>query len=275
MADHHGEATATESQGAASRIDPTVPHPARRYNYWLGGKDNFAADRESGDAVAAVFPSIRIAALENRKFLRRAVTFLAAEAGIRQFLDIGTGLPTADNTHEVAQRIAPQSKVVYVDNDPLVMVHARALLTSSPEGVTKYVEADLREPEKILQAAAGTLDFSQPVGLMLVATLHFIGDDDDPYGLVARLVEALAPGSYLVISHATADYLSAEILAKFAGAPAQPWFRSREQVAQFFTGLQVLEPGVVSSVEWRVEDEPGPRTTVEDAATYCAIARKP
>jgi hypothetical protein len=275
MADQQSDASYGEQHGLATRIDTSVPHPARRYNYWLGGKDNFAADRASGDAVASVFPSIRTAALENRFFLRRAVTHLAQAEGIHQFLDIGTGLPTADNTHEVAQRSAQHAKVVYVDNDPLVMVHARALLTSSPEvGITDYVEADLREPDKILQEAARTLDFSQPMALMLIAVLHFVADDDDPYGIVARLVDALAPGSYLVISHATADYLSEEAMASFSNAPARPWFRSSEQVAQFFTGLELLAPGVVSSVQWRPEDEPGTRPSVADAATYCGVARK-
>jgi hypothetical protein len=275
MADDHSGATAADPQGLVSGIDTSRPHPARRYNYWLGGKDNFAADRASGDAVAERFPSIRIAAQENRKFLRRAVTYLATDAGIGQFLDIGTGLPTADNTHEVAQRVAPQSKVVYVDNDPLVMVHARALLTSAGVGVTDYVEADLREPDKILHEAARTLDFSQPVALMLVAVLHFISDDEDPYGIVARLVDSLAPGSHLVISHATDEHLPEEVRAAFANAPDRPSFRDREQVTRFFSGLEVLPPGVVSSVEWRAEDEPGPRPVVEDVASYCGVGRKP
>ena len=271
----HSEATSADTHEMASRIDTTRPHPARRYNYWLGGKDNFAADRASGDAIAARFPGIRIGAQENRKFLRRAVTHLASEAGIEQFLDIGTGLPTADNTHEVAQRTAPQSKVVYVDNDPLVMVHARALLTSAEVGVTDYVEADLREPDKIMLEAARTLDFSQPVALMLVAVLHFIGDDDDPYGIVARLVDGLAPGSYLVISHATDEHLPEAVKAAFANMPDRPSFRDHEQVTRFFSGLQLVPPGVVSSVEWRVENEPGPRASVEDVATHCGVARKP
>jgi hypothetical protein len=259
----------------ASKIDSSVPHSARRYNYWLGGKDNFAADRASGDAVANMFPSIRTAALENRRFLRRAVSFLAAEQGIRQFLDIGTGLPTADNTHEVAQRIAPQSKVVYVDNDPLVMVHARALLTSSPGGgVTDYVEADLREPDKILNEAARTLDFSQPVALMLIAVLHFIADHDDPYGLVARLADALPSGSYLVISHVTGEYFTQEMLDAFAKSPAPAYYRDRGQVEQFFAGLELVSPKVVSTTHWRAESEPQPRPTVEEATAYCGVARK-
>jgi hypothetical protein len=265
-----------DPQGLSSRIDTSIPHPARRYNYWLGGKDNFAADRASGDAVAAAFPNIRLAAMENRGFLRRAVTMLTEEAGIRQFLDIGTGLPSADNTHEVAQRIAPDAKVVYVDNDPLVMVHARALLTSASDvGVTDYIEVDLREPDTILREAERTLDLKQPVALMLVAVLHFVPEDDDPYGVVARLVDALAPGSYVAMSHATAEFLDAKMLEGFARSPATPSFRSREQFARFFDGLELLPPGIVSAAQWRAEDEPQPRPTAEDTATYCAVARKP
>jgi hypothetical protein len=257
-----------------SSLDTGEPHSARRYNYWLGGKDNFEADRKSGDEVAAMFPSIRTAALENRGFLRRAVTLLAGELEVRQFLDIGTGLPTADNTHEVAQGVAPGSRVVYVDNDPLVMVHARALLTSAPGfGVTDYIETDLREPEKILKEAARTLDFSQPVALMLVAILHFISDKDDPYGVVARLVDALPPNSYLVMSHTTGEYLSEKFIA--AAADAGMWFRDRDQFARFFDGLELLPPGIVSTAQWRAEHESEPRPTDEQTATYCALARIP
>lgn len=274
MGVQRSEASSADPHGLSSRLDTTVAHPARRYNYWLGGKDNFAADRESGDAVAAAFPNIRLAARENRGFLRRAVTLLAGPSGIRQFLDVGTGLPSADNTHEVAQRVAPESRVVYVDNDPLVMVHARALLTSeSGLGVTDYIEADVRDPDTILQEAARTLDFSQPVALMLVAVLHFVPESDDPYGIVARLVDALAPGSYLVMSHATGDYLDARTLAGFSSAPAAPSFRTREQFGRFFERLELLPPGIVSAAEWQAEDEPQPRPTAEDTATYSAVAR--
>ena len=276
MSDQGTADVSTDPHGSSSRIDTSVPHPARRYNYWLGGKDNFAADRASGDAIAAAFPNIRLAAVENRGFLRRAVTFLAGEAGIRQFLDIGTGLPSAENTHEVAQRLAPDARVVYVDNDPLVMVHARALLTSASErGVTDYIEADLREPDKILQEARRTLDFTQPVALMLVAVLHFISEDEDPYGLVARLDANLTPGSYVVISHATGDYLDPRTLAGFRSSPAAISFRTREQFGSFFEGLEPLPPGIVSAAEWRADEEPQPRPTAEDTATYCAVARIP
>ena len=267
---------------ALKRIDTSVPHPARRYNYWLGGKDNFQADRESGDAIAAIFPSVRLAALENRAFLRRAVTYLAKDAGIRQFLDIGTGIPTADNTHEVAQRIAPESRVVYVDNDPIVLTHARALLTSTPQGATAYIDADLREPEKILNHPdlLKTLDLSQPVALMLVAVLHFILDDEDPHGIVARLLDALPSGSYIVISHATEDFASEEEKRKAEAAIASGRHgiflgRSRDEVARFVTGLELVPPGLVPVAEWRAEEEPQPRPTPAEVPGYAVIARKP
>jgi len=270
-----------EFSSLSSRLDTSVAHSARRYDYWLGGKDNFAADRESGDAIAAAFPTIRLAVRENRGFLRRAVAVLAEEAGIRQFLDIGTGLPTADNTHQVAQAIAPQSRIVYVDNDPLVLVHARALLTSAPEGATAYIDADLREPTKILNDPElhRTLDFSQPVALMLVAVMHFILDDDDPYGIVRQLVEALPPGSYLVVAQATYDPLPPDTVAALEAANARgnpksrP--RSRAEFARFFEGLDILPPGIVSVAEWRADDEPQPRPSFVDISGYAAVARIP
>ena len=277
MSDRESGASPLDPPRRSLLLDTSVAHPARRYNYWLGGKDNFPADRASGDAVAATFPSIRTAARENRAFLRRAVTFLTGEAGIRQFLDIGAGLPTADNTHEIAQRLAPESRVVYVDNDPLVMAHSRALLTSgSGVGVTDYVEADARTPDKILEAAARTLDFGQPTVLMLVAILHFISPADDPYGIVARLVGALAPGSYLVLSHATSDYPDEKHLAAIAaGRFGSLWPRSREQVARFFDGLELLPPGIGSVAHWHADNEPQPRPTAAETATHCAVARIP
>jgi S-adenosyl methyltransferase len=258
-----------------SRFDVGVAHPARRYNYWLGGKDNFAADRASGDAIAATFPTIRDSVRENRKFLRRAVDFLAGEAGIDQFLDVGTGLPTADNTHEVAQRITPSAHIVYVDNDPIVLAHARALLTSSPEGATAYIDADLRDPEKILNAPQlrATLDLERPVALVLLAVLHFVHDDQDPYGVVGRLVEALPPGSYLVMSHATYDLVDpakVEVLESQSGGQWRS--RSRDEFARFFTGLELVDPGVVPIGDWR----PAPGTTPPDPAeivTYGAVGR--
>ncbi|MEV4641050.1 SAM-dependent methyltransferase [Actinoplanes sp. NPDC049548] len=259
-------------------IDTSVAHPARRYDYWLGGKDNFAADRESGDAIAAKFPAIRTAVVENRRFLRRAVSLLAGEAGVRQFLDVGTGLPTANNTHEVAQSIAPDSRIVYVDNDPLVLVHARALLTGSGTGATAYVDADLREPEKILDSPElrHTLDLNEPVALMLLAILHFIPEEDDPYAIVRRLAGALPSGSYLVVSHATSDYLPPDLVADISsGRHGQGRLRTRDEVSRFFAGLELVEPGVVPLAEWRAEDEPGPRPAAEETAMYAGVARIP
>ena len=261
-------------------IDISVAHPARRYDYWLGGKDNFPADRESAEAIAAVFPTVRLAAVENRHFLQRAVRYLAGEAGIRQFLDIGTGIPTADNTHEVAQGIAPESRVVYVDNDPIVLAHARALLTSSTEGRTTYLDADLREPETILghPALRQTLDLSQPVALMMVAILHFFSREDQPHRIAERLLSELAPGSYLVASHGTADLLTQEARAAVPvinAAGRVPYIpRSKAEFARFFDGLEFVPPGIVSVSEWR-DDEPPPRPTPEEIAIYGAVGRVP
>jgi hypothetical protein len=261
-------------------FDTSVPHPARRYNYWLGGKDNFAADRASGDVVETMFPTIRLAAMENRRFLVRAVDFLVREAGIDQFLDIGTGIPSADNTHEVAQRISPAARVVYVDNDPIVLVHARALLTSHPEGATTYLDADLRAPDSILGAPSlrSTLDLSRPVALMLVAVLHFIHDDSRPYELVRHLVDALPVGSYLVMSHATHDYVTAEEKAGW-DSPAQ-WraladfrFRSQEEFARFFEGHELIPPGIVPLAEWRPATVGDARPDPATIANWCGVAR--
>jgi hypothetical protein len=260
-----------------AHIDTTRPHPARRYDYWLGGKDNFQADREAAEAIAAVFPHIRTAARENRAFMRRAVSHLAAEAGIRQFLDLGTGLPTANNVHDVAQGIAPESRIVYVDNDPLVLSHARALLTSSEQGATAYIDADVRHPEKILSdpAVRDTLDWSQPVALLLVAVLHFVEDAEDPYAIVRRLVSELPSGSYLVLSHATFDPLEPETIAAMNAVNQgnKPTFnpRSLAEVSRFFDGLELLDPGIISLADWR--PEPGPRPTPAETTGYGAVAR--
>ena len=261
----------------AQRIDTTVAHPARRYNYWLGGKDNFAADRESGDAVLAAFPTARAAALENRAFMARAVTYLAREAGIRQFLDIGTGIPAPGNTHEVAQAVAPESRVVYVDNDPIVMAHARALISGTAVGATAYLEADLRDYPAILTApeVTGTLDLDRPVGLLLVAVLHFLPDDADPYRLVSGLAAALPGGSYLVASHGTADYVAPEVQAQLVEAMRHGamYPRSRAGFARFFDGLELVEPGVSPVADWR--PEPGEHLSPAEASAWAAVARIP
>jgi hypothetical protein len=269
----------TSHDGLSPRVDTSIPHPARRYDYWLGGKDNFQADRDSGDAIAALFPTVRLAALENRRFLRRAVTTLTRDLGIRQFLDIGTGIPTADNTHEVAQRHAPETRVVYVDNDPIVMAHARALLTATA-GATAYIEADLRDEQKILNHPdlLLTLDLDQPVAVMLVAVLHFLADADDPYRCVRNLLAALPTGSYLTVSHATEDFMPAEVrrqnqAAVASGRHGTIRFRSRAEVADFFNGLELVEPGIVAISHWRADGEPQPRPAVEDINGYAAMAR--
>ncbi|GAA2333598.1 SAM-dependent methyltransferase [Dactylosporangium salmoneum] len=259
------------------RVDTSVAHPARRYDYWLGGKDNFAADRESGDAIAAAFPAIRTAVVENRAFLRRAVRVLAQEHGIRQYLDIGTGIPTSPNLHEVAQRTDAGARVVYVDNDPIVLAHARALLTSAPEGATAYVDADLRDPDAILAdpALRATLDLSRPVALMLVAVVHFLPDSDRPYDIVGKLLGTLAPGSFLVMSHATTDGLAPELAAQIqAGRHGPGKLRDRAEFARFLDGLDVLEPGIVSVAEWRAAGEPEPRPAFDEVAVWGAVARK-
>jgi hypothetical protein len=269
-----GDRVSTEEEQEPLGFDTSVAHSARTYNYWLGGKDNYAADRKVGDMVIAANPSIRASVRANRAFLARAVEFLVGEAGIRQFLDIGTGLPTADNTHEVAQRIAPESRIVYVDNDPIVLAHARALLDSTPEGATDYIEADARDPETILREAARTLDFSQPVAVMMLALLHFIPDDDHPGEIISRVMGATVPGSYLTISCATRDICTARI-TKAAGefnaqrVAAQFIARSRPEIAGFLDGLDLVEPGLVPVTQWRASAPDG------QVPGYGAVARKP
>ncbi|MFI6499156.1 SAM-dependent methyltransferase [Nonomuraea typhae] len=256
-------------------IDTTVSHSPRIWNYWLGGKDNYEIDREIGDQFARVFPEIVPIAKESRAFLTRAVTFLAGEAGIRQFLDIGTGLPTVNNTHEVAQRVAPDSRVVYVDNDPIVLAHARALLVGSPEGLTEYIDADLREPRAILAAATQTtLDFSRPVALMLLNILGHIPDYDQARQIVADLVGALPSGSYVAVADGTNVIKGPEFEAAIAiwnQSGSVPYhLRTPEQIGSFLDGLDVLEPGVVSCPDWRPAGAPQP--AVDE---FCAVARKP
>jgi hypothetical protein len=259
----------------AVSLDTSVPHIARVYDYWLGGKDNFEADRVVAEQVIATLPDIRLSVRAQRAFLGRAVHFLAAEAGIRQFLDIGTGLPSANNTHEVAQRVAPESRVVYVDNDPIVLLHARSLLTSLPEGATAYVDADLRDIGTILTRASAVLDFGLPVAVMLLGVLHCIPDEDEPAALVARLMEAMPPGSYLVMSHPASDVTTAQMatsMRAYNNQAAVPLTaRSHAEVTRFFKGLDLIEPGVVQVHRWRA----GTGAPGRDLPNYGAVARKP
>jgi SAM-dependent methyltransferase len=259
-------------------FDTSVAHIARVYNYWLDGKDNYAADRVAGDETLRGYPDMLSSVRANRAFLRRAVRYVAADAGIRQFLDVGTGLPSADNTHEVAQAVAPESRVVYVDNDPVVLAHARALLTSGPQGATGYLDADARDVGTILAEAEKLLDFSQPIGLMLVAILQFIEDKDDPYQIVTRLIEALPPGSFVVISHPPTDMQRlapglAEALGKLSQTMAQRVTpRSREQVTRFFDGIDLIEPGVVPIQQWRPDSD---AEATARAGMWGGVGRKP
>jgi hypothetical protein len=261
-------------------IDTSRPHAARMYDYYLGGKNHFAADRETADKVIAAMPGVRTGPRENRAFLGRAVRYLAEEAGIRQFLDIGTGLPTTDSVHEVAQAVAPDSRVVYVDNDPLVLVHARALLTSAPAGQTAYIQADLRDPGEILSSPVvrSVLDFSKPIALMLVAVLHFVVDEDKPAELVAALRDALPAGSYLVASHITAEHNPAGSAAgqrayRGGGVSMRP--RDSDEFAEMtFAGLELVPPGIVLVSEWGRPDS-GPLPPANEVNAYCGVAYKP
>lgn len=254
-------------------FDTSVAHQARIYDYWLGGKDNYAADRAAGDATVAAYPDTRVIARANRGFLSRAVRYLAEEAGVRQFLDIGTGIPTAGNTHEVAQEIAPECRVVYVDYDPVVLAHARALLTSSPEGATEYVDADLRDPGPILEQAARTLDFTRPVAVMLIAVLHVIEDRDRPGQIVRTLMDATVPGSCLALSHMASDIDAEKVAAAKERlnrlSHQQFLLRSRDEVGAFFGGLELAAPGLVAVNEWRAVAGSGP------VAMWGGVARKP
>jgi hypothetical protein len=256
---------------AGTAIDTTVPHSARIWNYWLGGKDNYAVDREAGDQYKEIFPGIAMVAQTSRAFLTRAVRYLASEAGIRQFLDIGTGLPTADNTHQVAQRVAPESRIVYVDNDPLVLAHARALLTSSPEGACEYLDADIRNPATILDTAAGLLDFTQPIALMLMGIMgHFT--DEEAYPIVSRLLAGLPSGSYFAL-YDGADTNEAFNQAQqgYNDSGAVPYYlRSPEQFTRYFAGLELVEPGVVPVPHWR----PDPDAAPVEIYSYCGVGRK-
>ncbi|MEU5992735.1 SAM-dependent methyltransferase [Spirillospora sp. NPDC047418] len=257
-----------------TEIDTDVPHSARIWNYWLGGKDNYPVDRAIGAQVEQVFPGIVLAARTSRMFLGRAVRYLAAEAGVRQFLDVGTGLPTVDNTHEVAQRAAPEARVVYVDNDPLVLAHAHALLTSTAEGATCYIEAELHDPAAILARAREHLDFTRPVALILNGIMGHVGDDGEARRIVRGLLDALPPGSYLSLSDGTdTDAASVEAHRQYNESGAIPYnLRSPERIAAFFEGLELVPPGLVTFTEWRPEPSPWNRETVPG---LCGVARKP
>jgi hypothetical protein len=271
-----------ESQSPAEDPDPktdlealntNVAHPARVYDYWLGGKDNFAADREAAEQVIAANPTVLPGVRANRAFLGRAVRYLTAEAGIRQFLDLGTGLPTAQNTHQVAQGIAPDTRIVYVDNDPMVLAHARALLTSTREGATAYVSADIRDTEKVLAGAAETLDFDKPVAVMALMVLQYIPDADDPWGIVRQLLGAVPAGSYLTVSDTVRDIDTARVTEGTARLnermPTQLNLRTRPEWERFFDGLELVDPGIVPLPQWR---GPGSEHPIP---CYAGMGRKP
>ena len=257
-------------------FDAQTPSPARIWNYWIGGKDNFAADRAAGDQVMEVIPYVQVVARLTRQFLVHAVTMLASELGIRQFLDIGAGLPAADNTHEAAQRVAPESRVLYVDNDPQAVLHARALLRSTPEGTVDCLQADLRDTETILSRAARFLDFSQPVAVLLIQVLQFIPDSGDPWSAVRRLVDAVPSGSYLVLAHGANDIQrddAAETMRRYNQmASASITLRGRDAVVPFFAGTDLIGPGLVSGTEWLPDVDPGAK---DIPFGYSGIARKP
>jgi hypothetical protein len=256
-------------------INTNIPQTARIWNYWLGGKDNFPVDRQVGDQVLEAFPAIVENARASRAFLARAVRYLAGEVGIRQFLDIGTGLPTANNTHQVAQSVAPESRIVYVDNDPIVLVHARALLTSSPQGVTAYVDADLRDPDTILQQAGRTLDFSQPAAIMLMGILGHIADDDEAQSIVKRLLDGVPSGSYLTMNDGSDTSEEVVEAARIWNQSANPTYhlRSPDRIARFFDGLELVEPGVVSPPRWR--PDPSQSGLAAEIDSFGGVGRKP
>jgi len=265
-----------EQPGQGPRFDTSVASIARIYDYWLGGKDNFQVDREAAEEMIQAFPGIVAGVRMNRAFLGRAIHHLAADAGIRQFLDIGTGLPSSNNTHEVAQRAAPESRIVYVDNDPIVLSHAKALLTSTPEGACAYIDADIRNAGQIVKEAAGTLDFSRPVAVCLIMILQFIPDEDDPWQITRTLMDAVPSGSYLVIAHPASDVdvvvapALRQLSSRMGGTRALP--RSYSEVTRFFEGLEMVEPGLVQLHRWR----PGTGVdTGKNLAAYGGVARKP
>ena len=266
---------ATPEPAMHQNIDTSVPHSARIWNYWLGGKDNYPVDEEAGDAYTAVFPGIVAIARGSRAFLRRNITYLVSEAGIRQFLDIGTGLPTAENTHEVAQRLAPEARIVYVDNDPMVLAHARALLYSSDQGATAYIDADVTDPDRILAEAARTLDFSRPTALILSNILGHVADYDQARSIVNRLMSALPSGSYLSVNDGSRgiDPVFEQAQDAYNSSGAVPYnLRTVDEITAFFDGLELVEPGVVSVTHWR--PEPG-SPAAQIVAEHGGLARKP
>jgi hypothetical protein len=255
-------------------LDTSVAHPARVYDYWLGGKDNFAVDREAAEQVIAANPNVLPGVRANRAFLGRAVRYLAGEAGIRQFLDLGTGLPTAENTHQVAQATAPDARIVYADNDPMVLTYARALLTSTPEGATAYLQADIRDTDKVLAAAAETVDFSKQVAVMALMILQYVPDEDDPWDIVRRLLDPLAPGSYLTVSDTVRDIDTGRVTEGTARlnqrmGPTRLTLRSRPEFERFFDNLELVEPGIVPLPEWRAAGSKYP------IPCYAGMGRKP
>jgi hypothetical protein len=257
-------------------LDTTVAHPARVYNFWLGGKDYFSADREVGEQTMDAYPDIVRGVRAQRQFLTAAVRYLVREAGIRQFLDIGTGLPVADNTHEVAQAVAPESRVVYVDNDPMVLAHARALLTSTSRGMCAYLDADARDVDKVIREARRVLDFGEPVAVIMVGVLHLLPDSDDPWGMVASLLSTVPQGSWLAVAHPTSDVAPDQMTTMTdrynKGVATQATMRTHAQIARFFSGLDLLPPGVVQLHRW----QPGRAAqTSDEIAAYCGLGRKP
>jgi hypothetical protein len=269
------DSATTPGPAAHQKIDTSVPHSARIWNYWLGGKDNYPVDEQAGDAYTAVFPGIVTIARSSRAFLRRNITYLVSEAGIRQFLDVGTGLPTADNTHEVAQRIAPEARIVYVDNDPMVLSHARALLYSTPQGATAYVDANVLDTDRILAAAAETLDFSRPTALILSNILGHVADYDRARSIVTSLMDALPSGSYLSVNDGSlgVDPVFEQAQSAYNESGAVPYIlRSVDEITAYFDGLDLIEPGVVSVPHWR----PDPGSPAAAAiAEHGGLARKP
>jgi S-adenosyl methyltransferase len=275
MPDKYFSSAVPASLSEVPTLDTSVAHIARVYDYWLGGKDNFAVDREVGDKVLEIHPETALSVQANRGFLARSVRYLTAQEGIRQFLDVGTGLPSANNTHEVAQAVAPEVRVLYVDNDPIVLAHARALLTSSPEGETGYLDADLKDPDAILSGAERMLDFTKPVGVMLVAVLHMLPDSDTPQAIVDRFMAAVPPGSFLVISHLASDVQQdtmAEMGRRLNSSMTQQFtMRTRAQVASFFEGRTLVDPGVVLTHDWRPDSSDDARTP---GVLWAGVARK-